>query len=133
MCQNVFASCDVIIRNTWSHTWRAVCQGLKTQDIQDPTKQRNPKSSPYLDCKQNCGVLSPIIGFTVGAKLWRINQRQSSGSCDRASGASAAILSHHIQSAFYTSCVHKGELILDPLPLSHSPLLAPHNKPGVAC
>lgn len=97
-----------------------------TGNPEHPRSYEIPKSSPYLYCKQNCGVLSTLVGFTVAAKLWRVNQRQSSGSCDRTSGASPAILSHHIQSAFYTSCVHKGGTYPGPpQPLAFTPLSLP--------
>lgn len=119
MCQIVFASCDVIIQNTWSHTWRAACQGQETQNIQDPTK------SPNL---VHICTANKIVAFCQlsSGLLWRVNQRQSSGSCDRTSGASPAILSHHIQSAFYTSCVHKGGTYPGPpQPLAFTPLSLP--------
>lgn len=126
MCQIVFASCDVIIQNTWITHGEQRARDRKPRTSKILQQRTIPKSSPYLYCKQNCGVLSTLVRFTVGAKLWRVNQRRSSGSCDRTSGASPAILSHHIQSAFYTSCVHKGGTYPGPpRPLPFTPLSLP--------
>lgn len=111
MCQIVFASCDVIIRNTCG-----------AQNIQDPRKQHNPQIYPIFDCKPNSGVLSALVRFSVGVKLWRVNR--GSGSCDQpAEPLQPSLASTYSQP--FTPRVHKGDLMLEPLTLSHS-VTPPH-------
>lgn len=128
MCQIVFASCDVIIRNTWSPCGEQWARDGTSKSLHNST---SPRSIPYFTANQTVAFCQPSSGLLRVRSCGGLTEGKAQSHV-----TSQRSLSSHPEPAHsqpFTPRVHKGELMLEPLTLSHSaprpPIASPSRVP----
>lgn len=123
MCQIVFASCDVIIRNTWSPCGEQWARDGTSKSLHNST---SPRSIPYFTANQTVAFCQPSSGLLRVRSCGGLTEGKAQGHV-----TSQRSLSSHPEPAHTVSLLHlgytKGNLCWSPSP---SPIQPP--RPPIA-